>query len=106
MNLYYCSCNHDEESYLFLLFDSFVKLGNLFGLIYFLVQCNAVDKMVSYLRNDSNDNWVNIVSYQEDTMVEIEKDFKENYNIIDGHNSNDEGDNNSNNNDDDDNSNN
>lgn len=89
MDLYYCSCNHEEESYLFLLFDSFVKLGNLFGLIYFLVQCNAVDKLVSYLRNESNDtysSWVNIVP-----QIKLENELKENYNIID-----DDSDNNSN----------
>jgi hypothetical protein len=65
MNTYYCSCINEDESYLFLLFDCFIKLGNLFGLIYFLVQCNAVDRLVSYLRNESNDTWVNITQYKD-----------------------------------------
>ena len=83
---YYCLCDCDDYSYTILLLDYLIKMGNLVGLVYFIVQSDFFTnlfksdekKWTKIVKNNENDNYSIITSDDEEYQDKQDTQDKEN----------------------------
>lgn len=69
----YCLCDYNEYSYVFLLLDYTIRLGNVIGFFYFVIKSDYFNEFFKNVLHGGNSEWVKIK--------------KEDYNIINSDNS-------------------
>ena len=62
---YYCLCDCDDYSYSILLLDYLIKIGNLVGLVYFIIQS---DFFANLFKSDEK-KWTKIVKNNDDYNI-------------------------------------
>ena len=70
---YYCLCDCDDYSYTILLLDYLIKMGNLVGLVYFII---TSDFFANLFKSDEK-KWTKIVKKDEDYSIVTSDDENE-----------------------------
>ena len=70
---YYCLCDCDDYSYAILLLDYLIKMGNLVGLVYFIIQS---DFFTNLFKSDEK-KWTKIVKNNDDYSIVTTDEEKE-----------------------------
>ena len=70
---YHCGCDCNDNSYIFLLLDYMIRIGNVIGFFYFIIKSDYFNDFFKNVLHGGNSEWVKIK--------------KEDYNIINSNSS-------------------